>query len=211
MGSKDDAMGTLDVSGEGRVQVKPDTAAIRLAVITEAKTAAAAAEENAAAATEVIDAVKAVGVGDDGLRTQGLSVGPIYRYNEALKVNEIVGYRAENAIAVTAAIDIAAKVYDAGIAAGANQSSGISFTLADEAPYRKSALEGAVAAARRDAEVVSAALGVKLRGPVKVEVDSGGATLVKTAEASLARTATPIEPGELTVSARVRVSYGYRF
>lgn len=46
---------------------------------------------------------------------------------------------------------------------------------------------------------------------MKVEVDSGGATLVKTAEASLARTATPIEPGELTVSARVRVSYGYRF
>ncbi|MCB9568070.1 MAG: SIMPL domain-containing protein [Myxococcales bacterium] len=210
MGSKDDDFGTLDVSGEGQVSVKPDRAVIRLAVICEAKSAQEAVDDNAKAATAVIEAIKALGIAESAIQTQGLSVSPIYQYDEARRVNEIVGYRADNAVAVDAAIDLAGKVYDAGIAAGANQSSGISFKIGDERPHRRRALEGAVEAARSDAEVVAAAMGVKVRGPLKIEVDAGGGPVIKVAEA-LTRASTPVMPGELTVSARVRVSFSYRF
>lgn len=209
MGHKDTDLGTLNVSGAGRVLVKPDTALVRLAVITEAKTAAEAVSANATSAQAIIDALHGLGLEDRALQTKGLSVGPIYSYNEATRQNEIAGYRAENAVSATAAIDLAGSIYDAGIGAGANQSSGITFSIGDERPYRKTALQAAVSAANSDAEVVAASLGVKLRGPASVDVDSGGGPVVKTLETNRATTATPVEAGELAVTARVNIAYRY--
>jgi len=211
MGHKESDLGTLAVSGVGRVLVKPDTAQVRLAVVTEAKSAAEAVNANAISAQAIIDAIHALGIEDGSLQTKGLSVGPIYSYNEATRQNEIVGYRAENALSVSAAIELAGPIYDAGIGAGANQSSGITFSIGDERPYRKAALEAAVTAAKSDAEIVAASLGVKLRGPATVEVDSGGGPVVKMLEVNRAATATPVEAGELAVTARVNISYRHHF
>ena len=209
MGSKEESNGTMHVSGEGRVKVRPDRASVRLAVITEAKTAQEAVEANAALANAVIAAITGLGVPESALATQGLSVGPVYSYDEERRVSVVVGYQASDAIAADVAIALAGKVYDAGIGAGANQSSGLSFHISDERAYRKAALEAAVAAAQADAEAVAAALGVRLRGPEEIQVDGGGAPIIRSGEA-LAKSATPVLPGELTVSARVTVRYGTR-
>lgn len=198
--------GVLEVTGEGQVKARPDRASVRLAVITEAKSAKQAVDDNAKLANAVIDAIVALGVPKSALSTQGLSVGPIYNYDENLRTSVIVGYQATDAIAADVEITRAGEVYDAGVGAGANQSSGISFHLADERPLRKVALEAAVAAAQADAATVAAASGVKLHGPEEITVESGGGPIIRTAE-SLAKNATPVLPGQLTVSARVRIKY----
>ncbi|MBK8262050.1 MAG: SIMPL domain-containing protein [Nannocystis sp.] len=210
MGSKDDGIGTIEVSGEGRIKAKADRASVRLAVVTEAKTAKDAVAENAARANAVIAAIKALGVPESALATVGLSVGPIYNYDEERRVSVIVGYQATDALLADVAVALAGEVYDAGIEAGANESSGLSFHLADERPLRRGALQAAVEAAQADAEVVAAALGVKLRGPDKIEVDGGGAPITRSVEASLSKMSTPVLPADLSVSARVRVIYSYR-
>lgn len=199
---------TLHVSGTGEVRAKPDQAEIRLAVLTEAKTAAQAVQENAKLANQVINAVKALGITEESLRTVGLNVYPILSFDRDTQRSRIDGYRAENAISVTAPLDLTGKVFDAGISAGANESSGITFGLSDERQYRETALEAAVRAAREDAQVIAKAMGVQVVAPYSIEVDQRGAPVLRRMELR-AREAdvTPILPGELTVSAQVRITY----
>ena len=64
---------------------------------------------------------------------------------------KIVGYRATNNVAVKTKIAYAAQIFDAGIRAGANESSGISFGLRDETPFREDALRLAVKSAFNEA------------------------------------------------------------
>jgi uncharacterized protein YggE len=201
--------GELNVSGEGQVQVKPDVAWVRLGVVTEAKTAADAAAQNAAQASQLVEQILALGIARDALKTTGLSIAPIYEYPEG-GAPRITGYRVEDSITVECAVDLAARVFDAGVAAGANESSGLSFGVRDEAPHRRKALENAVQAARTDGDTVAAAMGVTIQGAKSIEVDAGGVpVLFKTARAERGGADTPVLPGELTVSARVRVVFVY--
>lgn len=199
--------GELNVSGEGQIKVMPDVAWVRLGVLTEAKTAAEASAQNAALASQVVARVLAIGIERDALQTSGLSIAPLYEYPDG-GAPRIVSYRAENSITVACAIELAARVFDDGVAAGANQSSGLSFGLRDPEPHRSRALKAAVAAARADATTVASAMGIILLGAKLVEVDTVGVpVLFKTAR--LERAETPVLGGELTVSARVRVVFVY--
>lgn len=199
--------GELNVSGEGQIKVQPDVVWVRLGVVTEAKTAADAAAQNAALAGQVVARVLALGIEREALQTSGLSIVPIYEYPDG-GAPRIVAYRVEDSLTVTCAVELAARVFDEGIGAGANQSSGLSFGLRDPAPHRRKALAAAVAAARDDADVVAAAMGIVLLGAKLVEVDAVGVpVLFKTARTE--RGETPVLPGELTVSARVRIVFVY--
>jgi uncharacterized protein YggE len=201
--------GELNVSGEGQVTVNPDVAWVRLGVVTEAKTAGEAAAQNSALANQVVERILALGIARESLRTTGLTIAPMYEYPEGA-APRIVGYRVEDSITIECAVTLAAKVFDGGVAAGANESSGLSFGIKDEAPHRRRALEAAVQSARTDAETVAAAMGVHLLGAKLIEVDAGGVpVLFKTARAERGPSDTPVLPGELTVSARVRVVFVY--
>src|SRR5262245_54401280 len=136
MENRDEEMGLLSVNGEGQVKAKPDLARVTLEVIAEAKTAAEAVAQNAARAAAVIERMRALGIGQDGLQTVGLSVYPIYTYDEAAQQNRLVGYRSQNAVQVEAPVEMAGKVFDAGVEAGADQSSSLSFALRDETSSR---------------------------------------------------------------------------
>jgi uncharacterized protein YggE len=72
---------------------------------------------------------------------------------------------------------------------------------------RARALKAAVKAAQRDAETVADSLALKIRGVESSEITMGGSPYLYREAAMLAKSATPIEPGRIEVSATVRVTY----
>ena len=202
--------GTITVIGEGVAKARPDAARVTLGVVTQGKRPADAAAENAAIAARVIAAVRAQGIDEDAIRSAGLGVDPVYEWDDANKQNRLVGYRASNSISVTSPIDAVAAVYDAGIEAGATEASGVAFGVLDDRPLRTQALKQATLRGIEEAHLVARTLGVVVRGPVEVELLGGSGpqpsdnlTLRKAAE-------TPVMPGELQVSERVRLVFQTR-
>ena len=208
--AKKDSIGTLSVTGEGHVRAKPDVATLRLGVLSEAKTASDAVTANAVAMTQVIEAVKGLGIPEGALQTVGLNLYPVLTYDEPSARNLIVAYRAEDTLSVETAVELAGKVFDAAVKSGANESSGLSFGRKDEGELRDKALEAAVAAAKRDAEVVMKAMGVDAKSVRSIDIEQGGGPVVVRTTARFDKAAsTPVMAGEITVSARVRVTFDY--
>lgn len=201
---------TIRVSGVGEVRAKPDEARIELAVETQAPTARAAGEENARIAERVIAALVRAGVPRGEIETRGYSLFPDYREPRPDDTDPVIrGYRAANMVSVrTERLDRVGALIDVALGAGANRLNGIGFGLRNDAAPRAAALREAVAEARRAAEVMAAALGVRL-GPV-LDASTGvdprppfpmPAYRMDMAVAQSASARTPIEPGEQTVAA----------
>jgi uncharacterized protein len=194
----------LTVTGTGKVQVAPDEAVVHLSVVTEGRTAAEAVAANARQSQAVIAAVSAQP--NHGVTTSGLSVYPIINYEPNTSVPTIVGFRATNGVEVTTKVGYVGQIYDAGMAAGANQSSGISFRVQNEVPYRDEALRLAVEEAFREAKVVADAANIGLGEVESIMVDPGeGIILFRTEALDMRAPATPVIPERQTITARVTI------
>lgn len=204
-----DKHGTLNVTGIGKVQAAPDEAVVELGVVSDAKTAAEATQTNAKLTQQVVDAVSAQP--NHGVTTTGLSVNPLFSSDEHTHISTIVGFRATNCVDVKTKIGYAGQIYDAGIAAGANQSSGITFRIRDEAPLREEALRLAVDNAHREAKLVAHAARVELTGIESIQIDAAGGRVFYRSEAIDSKApATPVIPEDKTISACVRLAYRTR-
>lgn len=206
---------TLTVMGYGEVKASPDLAFVELAVETTAENAAKATGENARRTTAVIDAMKKRIGEKDRVTTTGYSLQPQYanRRPGSDAPPEIVGYVASNRVRVeTRDLAKVGDLIDAAIAAGANRTDVLSFTLENRAPSLREALRKAGAEARAQAESIAEALGVKL-GEV-LNASTAGVQMPRPiykermmAMAAADQVATPVEPGEVEVSATLTVSY----
>jgi len=204
-----DKNGTLNVTGTGKVQVPPDEAVVHLSVMTDGKTAAEATASNAKLTQGVVDAVSSQPNHD--VTTSGLSVSPIMSYDPNTSAGKIVGFRATNGVDVKTKIGYAGQIYDAGIGAGANESSGITFRIQNEAPHREEALRLAVGEAFKEAKIVAGAARIELMGPESIQIDAGGGRVVYRAVAYDAKSvATPVIPDEQTISATVQIVFRTR-
>ncbi len=200
--------GTLDVSGIGRVSVAPDEATVQLTVLTEGTTAADAVMTNARQTQGVVEAVSMQP--NHGVTTSGLGVNPIIEY-DASSHARIVGYRATNSVSVRTKIGYAGQVFDAGVRAGANESSGISFGLGNESQVREDALRLAVRAAYTEARSVSKAAEVEIEGPESISIEPvGGQIIHRTVALDRSSPATPVIPQDLMITATVRIVFRIR-
>jgi uncharacterized protein YggE len=204
-----DRQGThLTVTGTGKVQVAPDEAILHLNILTEGKTAEEAVTLNASQTQAVIDAVSAQP--NHGVTTSGLSVYPIINFEPNSSAGQIVGFRATNAVEVTTKVGYVGRIYDVGIAAGANQSSGITFRVQNEAPYREEALRLAIQDAHQQAQVVAKAAHIHLTGAESIQVEPGDGGIFFRAEALSRTQPTPVIPERQTITARVNVQFRAR-
>jgi uncharacterized protein len=204
---------TISITGEGRVEVAPDMATVTLGVTSEGDTARAALDANNAAIAAVIDRLKAAGIEGRDAQTSGLSLGPRYDYSRTNPdgSQQINGYVASNLVTVRVrALGQVGGVLDAAVTDGANTLNGLSFGLADATEPTDAARGEAVADARRKAELLTAAAGVKL-GRI-LSIAEQGAFLppvpMPMAEAAFGKAASvPVEAGELEVSAAVTIVF----
>ena len=203
---------SIRVTGDARVTAKPDRVQIEIGVTTRAAQSQEAAAQNARQVDGMLTAVRKVAGPTAVLKTISYSLNPNYQYHPNGGEPTIDGYTALNVVQVT--LDDLGKigaVIDAATQAGANHVQGIQFTLRDQDAVRAQALREAVLRARGEADVLAAALGLKVLRVLTVEENSprivpvrvyGGATRVTAAAAP----ATPVEAGTLDVTADVTLS-----
>ena len=208
-------MARLTVGGQGQATTQPDLATINLGVSTRAATAAEAMAQNAEAQAKVIETLKAEGIEARDIQTSGLNLAPVLDYTDDGQPPKLTGYAAQNSVTVRMR-DIAGLglVLDKLIASGANDISGITFSREDMTATEDEARGKAVADARRRAETMAAAAGMKL-GPLMAlsdqPVDSGPMPMPRMAMAAEAKMGgAPVEAGELSVVTQVTAVYVLR-
>ena len=199
------------VAGDSIVQAQPDTAIVTVSVVTQNRNALTAQQDNATKTDAVVRALKAAAGSGAEVKTSGYSLQPqrVYKENQP---PTITGYEARNSVTVTLSdLTKLGSVIDASAQAGANDVSGIAFTLRQDRQARDRALSEATRVALSKAQVIAQALGGRV---VRiVEVQEEGFQLrppvpVYQAEMMMAKrgdVATPIEVGSLDITSRVQV------
>lgn len=204
---------TMTVSGQAKVSVAPDFATINLGVITEDKDAMVAQKANSAAMDKVVASLKASGVKAEDMKTVTYSIQPRYDYDEKTRESRITGYTVSNSVNVTVRdLTKTGSIIDAAAQSGVNISSNISFGLSNYEDFYNEALEKAVLAAKKKADTMAGALGVKLIAPISVNEGGGYSPLSNYAVYDMKVTSasqTPIEAGSLEITANVSIVYEY--
>jgi hypothetical protein len=205
----------LSVTGVGQVDLAPDIAYITVGVHTENASAADAVSENNTRTQAVVDALKKAGVAEKDIRTTNFSIwmqdktDPITGQSTGEKV-----YVVDNSVNVTVRkLASLGDMLDTLVKTGANNISSIQFDVADKTAAVKQARDAAVQDAKAQAEELAAAAGVTLGditsisfydnvpGPVYQAYGKGGGGF------AAADIAVPIQPGQMTVSVSVSMTY----
>ncbi len=210
-GAETPAPPSISVEAEGKVMAIPDLATLTIEVETQAATAAAAGQENARQADRVMTALKQVLGPEDKVRTLGYRLMPVYSYKDKTSFQEIKAYRAVNRLEVKV-MDVArlAGVLDAALKNGASQVNGPFWSHSRMEELQRQAAVDALERARRLAEALAQAAGLKIKGVDKIS--TGMRFLAPRAGASnyLAAKAappTPIEVGEEEIRAQVQAVF----
>lgn len=207
----------ITVAGQGEVKAKPDVVYVNLGVRTIAATARGAMDENNAALAGVIAKLKELGVADKDMQTGSINLYPQTKVTREgdTSTETITGYWASNTINVALSdLTKVGSVLDAAISAGANNVGGVRFGIRDDEKLSNEALADAVKDARAKADLVAAGLGLKVTGVESVSVEStgvGGGVVREYAVQAMkaADSSVPVEAGELTYTAYVRVTFKF--
>lgn len=197
-----DALPLLRVTGEGRLEVAPDTAEVALGFSVRTPEATAAFQQTAAVLQRVVRVLLEMGIPRDQLQTEQISLFPVYERDR------LVGYEGSTSLRVTLR-DFAAigPTVDRAVAAGANIVRGVVFTVRDPSAHEAAALLAAVQDAQRKAALLARSLGTGL-GPVwRVEAEPAPGPIIPLLARAAPLEAIPILPGTLTFTRSVRVEY----
>jgi uncharacterized protein YggE len=199
---------TVNLGAYGETRLAPDMATINLGVTTEAPTAQAAMQANAAQMNQVMAALKRGGIAAKDIQTSQLSIDPQYVY-EQNQPPRLTGYRAANQVTVTVRdLTRLGAAVDATVSAGANQVGGINFGLADPSAAENAAREQAVKALAAKADLYARATGFRVLR--LVSLSEGNSFTPPQPVPMVAMTArfkeadTAVSPGEM----KVRVDIG---
>jgi uncharacterized protein YggE len=214
------AAGSMQITGHGEVVAAPDTAFVTSGVTSQGLTAKEALDANNADMSKLIETLKAAGIDAIDIQTSGFSVSPNYVYSDERDANgyqlppKIVGYTVYNGVTVVVR-DLASlgAVLDQAVTVGANQISGVTFSVDDPQDLYNEARKRAFADAREKAELYADAAGVEL-GALSLVSELTGYNqppqpYMYKAEAAMSadRSMVPVEVGQLTFSIDVNVSW----
>ncbi len=200
--------GTVRASAEAVVSAAPDRARVNIGVVTQAATAQAAGTGNAhQLETALAELRKVLGPGAD-IKTTSYSLSPNYRYPREGGQPSITGYTAMNTVQVTTDdLSAVGKIIDTATQGGANNIQSLEFVLKNDRKARARALGEATAQARVNAEVMAAAVGMRVVKVVSVE--QGEPSRVRplmAAPMAMEARATPVSPGAIEVHATATVT-----
>ena len=217
----------FSVTGEGKVEARPDTAVFTTTIITQGKKVGDAQEVDTARSNAVIAFLKDKGVAAQDTKTLSYTITPQYVYAIArpCTINECPAPQPPtiNSYEVRHALEI--KVRDLGasdtllagvIARGANEVGQLSFRIDDDAPLKAHAQAEAIAHAQEKADDIARALGVRLTRitqfyenqggiiPPMPYGDAGGPVMRASAVGPT------VEPGQQEIRSSVTITYEFR-
>jgi len=203
---------SITVVGMGKAYGTPDVANVTIGVETSDESVQKAVDDNAAKMTDIIAALKDLGIADKDIQTSNFSVWA-EREPQRLEVEGAEGpvtYRVNNQVSVKVRdLGLLGDVLDQVVAAGANNIYGIGFSVDDPSDLQAEARANAVEDARARAESLAELNGVQVGDVLSIsEVITGAGPVYERAAAAVPYGAgAPIEPGELEVQMSVQITY----
>jgi uncharacterized protein YggE len=133
----------------------PDEASMTVATQAKASTATQAVAANKVKTEKLLAAIRAAGIREREIQTQGIQLSPDYRWDNVPGGSgrqTLVGYIASNSVQIkTRNVDTLTSLLDALTTAGADSVYGPNFGISDPAPLRKEARIRAMARAETEA------------------------------------------------------------
>ena len=204
---------TISVSGSGTASVQADMATVILGVQTQAETSSEAIDLNAELMTAVVDAIKALGLTEEDLKTVSYNVHAIYSKDD---YSTVVGYRVINMISVEITdMALTGQVIDVAADNGANRFQGVSFglSLENRAGLKTKAYLAALGDAEEKALLIAETLEVTITGVLSVSENVYQPYQpyydYRYSFAGEAAPSTPIIEGKLSVSVTVHIVYSF--
>ena len=205
---------SIHVNGSGSVTGEPDIATLHLGVSVEKETVEEAREIAASAMTAVIASLKANDIAENDIQTENFSIYPQYDYTDEERV--LRGYRVNNTVSATARdLESLSDIIDDAIGVGGDivVVNSIQFMIEDPTPLQSQARALAVKDAEAKAKTLAEASGVILGKPITItETTRTTGPPIAFADAAEfaaeeARSSTPIQAGELTITISVTIVY----
>lgn len=200
----------MTVTGNGKVVAQASYVQLQIEVKTQGKNVQQAQQENASTMNGVIQSVLALNIPRENIQTAAYTIAPIYDYVEGKQV--FTGYEVTNAITVKIPDTIlVGAVIDTAVENGANRISSIQFKIDHADVYYQQALSSALQNAQLKANTIAQTMYLALHPqPLEiVEENESSPVLYKSIATADSSMTTPIEQGQITISAAVRVTFQY--
>jgi uncharacterized protein len=218
----------VTASGEAEVRVAPDEVVITLGVETQNAQLSVAKTGNDDAVRRVLERLQGFGIADDHIQTEYIGINPIYDYPSS-GMPRLTGYDVQKTIVVTLSDlskfeDLLSGVLDA----GANYVHNVKFQTTELRKYRDQARALAIKAAQEKATALAAELSQELEQPVTITEEQSSwqswygygwgsgwnsnpsqNVVVESGSSTLEAGAT-VAPGQITVNARVSVTFALK-
>jgi len=207
----------ITANGTGEVRVSADTAVISLGVNARDKDVLKAQQKANETIAAIREALVKQGVKEEHINTDFINIYAIYDYKEDQE--QIVAYNANSTLAIKVTeMENVGSLIDICFAAGANTLNGISFSASDTEEAKAAAMKKAVEDAKKKAEILAEASGLKITG-VRVITEGGvysyennvGNVYAKAAGSMDYEAAedagTVVQSAKLIVSASVSITY----
>lgn len=198
--------------GTGQVEAAPTQAVVTVGAQVQRPSAAEASGEIARVAEQILARLQQLGLRRQDIRTSGVQLRPVFSTPRD-GAPRVVGYQATYTLTVTVTdLKLIGPVIDESVKAGANQVFGMTFSLRDPSAARREALTLAVREARDKADAIARAAGLQIKGIERIVEEPVGfevRALERALPAPGQPVPTPIEPGLITVTARVTIVFSF--
>lgn len=210
IGKADRMERTIMLQAKGKVTVRPDIAVTTMGFVANAKTVTEAQQKNTDVMNMLVTKLKQLGIAEEDIQTDYYNIYPSYNYTDK-SGRELEGYEVSQGVSVKIRdLTKANQVLALAGAVGANNVSGLTFTIDDREVYQEAARVKAFEKIARKVEVLRSALGVNFVGVIsydEFEVDGEGGPIPLYARAEGGETVPPtIESGTKDVVMQVTVT-----
>ena len=155
----------VTVTGQGRVEYQPDEATVTLGVrVEKVNPADAALNQLNEKMGKITEAVKALGIGEQDIKTGAYTLIPQYDFKHG--VSSVAGYNASESLIIKVRDiqnnpELTGKVISAASAAGANDVDSVNFSVSNINELKQQARLKAISDAKAKSQVMFQAAGVK--------------------------------------------------
>ena len=198
------------VTGTGKVMAKAGYVQLQVEVSTQAKNVQDAQQENAMIMNRVIQSILALHIPKEHIQTAGYNIAPHYEFENGKQVFN--GYEVKNAISVKVTdTNQVGSVIDTAVQNGANRTSSIQFNIENTDAYYQQALSLALHNAQMKAKTIAETMHSLIQPqPIEIiEEHEIGPVLYRSMATVDSTISTPIEQGQMTINATVRVKFQY--
>ncbi len=207
--------GVINVSGNGKLSVKPDLAYVSVGAQTTAATAAKAQAANAQKMSKITALLKKWSIPQADIQTVQFYVQPNYNYNDK-DGQKVTGYTAYHTLQITYRdLDKIGQLLDDASAAGANNVGSVNFSVENPQTYEDQVIAKAMSDAASKAGSIAKAANRTL-GEL-LSVSEAGADMppvimqrAESATRDMSSGGTSIQPGMIELNTTLNVQYAMK-